>query len=144
MKPIFKRMLSGMLSVAIALSATPIVSAYAEKSEEHFTYSTDDYTVTYSVTNNWSCNYQGSVKIFNNSDRIIHNWSLAYVNDLETTQLWNASAEVYNSVNNLIHKVLAGDLLVDATEEDCEGNKNCIIQIMDQSPLLVAVKYYDE
>ena len=38
MKPIFKSMLSGMLSAVIALSATPIVSAYAEKSEEHFTY----------------------------------------------------------------------------------------------------------
>lgn len=98
MKPIFKRMLSGVLSAVIALSATPIVSAYAEKGEEYFTYCTDDYTVTYSVTNNWSSNYQGSVKIFNNSDKIIHDWSLAYVNDLETTQIWNANAEVYNSI----------------------------------------------
>ena len=35
MKPIFKRMLSGVLSAVIALSATPIVSAYAEKGEEY-------------------------------------------------------------------------------------------------------------
>ena len=50
----------------------------------------------------------------------------------------------YPKLFNLIHKVLAGDWLVDATEEACEGNINCIIQIMDQSPLLVAVKHYDE
>ena len=60
----FKRLLSGVLSAVMAISATPIVSAYAEKSEEHFTYSTDDYTVTYSVTNSWSSNYQGNVKNF--------------------------------------------------------------------------------
>lgn len=46
--------------------------------------------------------------------------------------------------DNLVHKVLAGDWLVDATEEASEANKDCIIQIMNQSPMLVAVKRYDE
>ena len=42
----FKRLLSGVLSPVMPIIATPIVSTYTEKSEEHFTYSTDDYTVT--------------------------------------------------------------------------------------------------
>ncbi|MDD6279683.1 MAG: hypothetical protein PUA81_07880 [Oscillospiraceae bacterium] len=46
--------------------------------------------------------------------------------------------------DNLVHKVLAGDWLVDATEESCEANKNTIMLIIAQSPLLVAVKNYDE
>ena len=50
----------------------------------------------------------------------------------------------YPKLFNLVHKVLAGDWLVDATEEASEANKDCIIQIMNQSPMLVAVKRYDE
>ena len=50
----------------------------------------------------------------------------------------------YPKLFNLVHKVLAGDWLVDATEEASEANKDCIIQIMNQSPMLVAIKQYDE
>ena len=34
MKPIFNRLLSGILSVAVTLSAVPIISAHAEESPE--------------------------------------------------------------------------------------------------------------
>ena len=50
----------------------------------------------------------------------------------------------YPKLFNLVHKVLAGDWLVDATEEASEANKDCIIQIMNQSPMLFTVKRYDE
>jgi hypothetical protein len=38
MKPILKRMLSGVLSTAMTISAVPIVSAHADESEEPYPY----------------------------------------------------------------------------------------------------------
>ena len=38
MKPIFNRLLSGILSVAVTLSAVPIISAHAEESPEMYPY----------------------------------------------------------------------------------------------------------
>lgn len=143
MKPIFKRMLSGVLSAVIALSATPIVSAYAEKGEEYFTYCTDDYTVTYSVTNNWSSNYQGSVKIFNNSDKIIHDWSLAYVNDLETTQIWNANAEVYNSIKFVRNAGYNQDILPNESVEFGFIGTSDNMKIPEKFQLISAPSYVD-
>lgn len=49
----------------------------------------------------------------------------------------------YPKLFNLVHKVLAGDWLTEATNESCEANKNYIIKIMNRSPLLTAVKQYD-
>lgn len=38
MKPIIKRMLSGVLSAVMAVSAVPIVSAHADESTEPYPY----------------------------------------------------------------------------------------------------------
>lgn len=73
MRSIIKHILAGVLSVAVTISSVPIVLAHAEESFNSFTYTTDNYSVTY-------CS---------------------------------------------------------------EANKDCIIQIMNQSPLLTAVKQYD-
>lgn len=35
MKPIFKRMLSGVLSAVMTVSSVPIVTAHAEKTQNH-------------------------------------------------------------------------------------------------------------
>ena len=139
----FKRLLSGVLSAVMAISATPIVSAYAEKSEEHFTYSTDDYTVTYSVTNSWSSNYQGNIKIFNNSNKIIHDWSLAYVNDLETTQLWNTSEEVYNSVKFVRNAGYNQDILPNESVEFGFIGTSDDVKIPEKFQLITAPSYVD-
>lgn len=49
MKTFFNRLLSEALSAAMVISAVPIVSTHAEESIESFTYSNDEYTVTYNV-----------------------------------------------------------------------------------------------
>lgn len=143
MKPIFKRLLSGVLSALIATSAVPIVSAHAEKSTEFFTYSTDEYTVTYSITNHWDNNYQGWIKIFNNSEKTIHDWSLAYVNDLETTQLWNASAEVYNSVKFVRNAGYNQDILPNESVEFGFIGTSADMKTPEKFQLITAPSYVD-
>lgn len=56
MKPMFKRMLSGMLSAVMAISAVPIVSAHADESTEPYPYtlfaaSSDDGAITVNAGN---------------------------------------------------------------------------------------------
>ncbi len=56
MKPIFKRMLSGLLSLAMTVSAVPIVSAHAEESTEPYPYtmfaaSNSDGSITINANN---------------------------------------------------------------------------------------------
>jgi len=56
MKPIFKRLLSGVLSVTMAVSAIPIVSAHADESTEPYPYtifagSSDDGAITINAGN---------------------------------------------------------------------------------------------
>ena len=56
MKPIFKRLLSGILSATMAVSAIPIVSAHAEESTESYPYtmfaaSSDDGAITVNAGN---------------------------------------------------------------------------------------------
>ena len=91
-----------------------------------------------------------NLSYYENSDySVLDNDDIAMINNLAQLRICGEDEfmtvmDNYPKLFNLIHKVLAGDWIVDATEEACEGNKNCIIQIMDQSPLLVAVKHYDE
>ena len=91
-----------------------------------------------------------NLSYYENSDySVLDNDDIAMINNLAQLRIcaedeFMIVMDNYPKLFNLIHKVLAGDWLVDATEEACEGNINCIIQIMDQSPLLVAVKHYDE
>ena len=56
MKPIFKRLLSGVLSATMTVSAIPIVSAHAEESAEPYPYtmfaaSSDDGAITVNAEN---------------------------------------------------------------------------------------------
>ena len=56
MKPIFKRLLSGVLSTIMAISAVPIVSANSEESAESYPYtlfaaSKDDGAITVNAGN---------------------------------------------------------------------------------------------
>ena len=56
MKPIFKRLLSGVLSATMTVSAIPIVSAHAEESAEPYPYtmfasSSDDGAITVNAGN---------------------------------------------------------------------------------------------
>lgn len=56
MKPIFKRLLSGILSATMTVSAIPIVSSHAEESAEPYPYtmfaaSSDDGAITVNAEN---------------------------------------------------------------------------------------------
>ncbi len=46
-----------------------------------YTYKYDDYSVEYTVTSQWDENCNVSVKMTNLSDKVIHNWNLAFATD---------------------------------------------------------------
>lgn len=88
-KNILKRIASGFVSAAIAMTSLPIIPIFAETGTN--SYSFDGYNVEYSVKNEWSDGQAIEVKITNTGDEPILNWAFKYNAQGEISDLWNAS-----------------------------------------------------
>lgn len=62
----------------------------------------DHFQVTYSVTNHWNSQYQSELSIRNTGDAVIQDWCLIYPNTMTIDQIWNGTADCYDTVA-LIH-----------------------------------------
>lgn len=88
-KNFIKRIVSGFVSAAIAMTSLPIIPIFAETGTN--SYSFDGYNVEYSVKNEWSDGQAIEVKITNTGDEPILNWAFKYNAQGEISDLWNAS-----------------------------------------------------
>ena len=58
--------------------------------EKAHAYQSDNCTITYSITNEWSGNQQISVSITNDGEETHRNWAIMFDNAGEITNIWNA------------------------------------------------------
>lgn len=84
----FKRFISAILSLVIMLVMFESIPVYAKTGTETYTY--EDYTIDYSVSNEWTDNQSVEVKITNTGEESILNWALKYDAKGEISGLWNA------------------------------------------------------
>lgn len=88
-----KRIISGFVAAAMAVTILPQIPAFAETGST--TYSYDGYDVEYSVLNEWDNGQSVEIKVTNTGNESILNWALKCDVDGEISDLWNAS--VYNN-----------------------------------------------
>lgn len=88
-----KRLISGLVAAATAITTLPHIPAFAETGST--TYSYDGYDVEYSVLNEWDNGQSVEVKVTNTGGDSILNWAFKYDAEGEISGLWNAS--VYNN-----------------------------------------------
>lgn len=112
-----KRILSLILSVTV-FASTFNVNAFASESgvdvgtygktdgvnswdgiTTEKSYEADNYGVTFSLNEYWDGGYNASVRVENTSDETIHNWYLAYDENYDIKNIWNA--EVYDNNDGL-------------------------------------------
>lgn len=88
-KQIAKRLISGFMAAATAITFMPQIPAFAETGTT--TYSYDGYDVEYSVLNEWDNCQTVEIKVTNMSDDSILNWAVKYDAHGEISNLWNAA-----------------------------------------------------
>lgn len=84
-----KRLLSGVVAVAMAATMLPTIPAFAATGTT--TYSYDGYTVDYTVVNEWDNGQSVEVKITNTGEESILNWAFKYDAEGKIDNLWNAT-----------------------------------------------------
>ena len=84
-----KRLLSGVVAVAMAATMLPTIPAFAATGTT--TYSYDGYTVDYTVVNEWDNGQAVEVKITNTGEESILNWAFKYDAEGKIDNLWNAT-----------------------------------------------------
>lgn len=92
----FKRVISGLVGVAIAASMFTSMpfSVFAEDKTEtnNQTYVYDDYEVSYQVTNSWGDTEVVSVTLSNTGDNTIEDWMRYFVQDtMEKQLIWRSA-----------------------------------------------------
>lgn len=92
-KQTVKRLISGLVAAATAITMLPHIPAFAETGTT--TYSYDGYDVEYFVLNEWDNGQSVEVKVTNTGGDSILNWAFKYDAEGEISGLWNAS--VYNN-----------------------------------------------
>lgn len=90
----FKRILSGVISVAMAASMTAVIPVSAEDNTLR-TYLGDGYEVSYSIKSSWDGNQNIEVTLTNTGSESLLNWALKYDAHGEIGGLWNGT--VYDS-----------------------------------------------
>lgn len=88
-KQTVKRMISGFVAAATAITILPQMPAFAETGAT--TYSYDGYDVEYSVLNEWDNGQTVEIKVTNTGDDSILNWAVKYDAQGEISNLWNAT-----------------------------------------------------
>ena len=88
-KQTVKRLISGLVAAATAITMLPHIPAFAETGTT--TYSYDGYDVEYSVLNEWDNGQTVEIKVTNTSDDSILNWAVKYNAQGEISNLWNAA-----------------------------------------------------
>ena len=83
-----KRLISGFVAAAAAVTMLPQMPAFAETGATAYSY--DGYDVEYSVLNEWNNGQSVEVKVTNTGDDSILNWALKYDAEGEVDNLWNA------------------------------------------------------
>ena len=84
----FKRFISAILSLVMVMFMFESIPVYAKTGTETYTY--EDYTIDYSVSNEWTGHQSVEVKITNTGEESILNWALKYDAKGEISGLWNA------------------------------------------------------
>lgn len=84
-----KRIISVILTIAMVLGISMETFA-AYTGEKAHAYQSDNCTITYSITNEWSGNQQISVSITNDGEKTLRNWAVMFDNAGEITNIWNA------------------------------------------------------
>lgn len=84
-----KRIISVILTIAMVLGISMETFA-AYGGEKSRAYQSDNCTITYSITNEWSGNQQISVSITNDGEETLRNWAVMFDNAGEITNIWNA------------------------------------------------------
>lgn len=84
-----KRIISVILTIAMVLGISMETFAAYEGDKAH-AYKSDNCTITYSITNEWSGNQQISVSITNDGEETLRNWAVMFDNAGEITNIWNA------------------------------------------------------
>lgn len=100
-----KRLISGLLSAAMAMNVITILpaNAFALGTESRI-YEKEGYTVTYRIGSEWDNNRSVEVTIENTGEESILNWALKYDVGGEVYNLWNSkvydSSEEYTVIKN--------------------------------------------
>lgn len=84
-----KRIISVILTLVMVLGISMETFA-AYTGEKARAYQSDNCTISYSITNEWSGNQQISVSITNNGEETLRNWAVMFDNSGEITNIWNA------------------------------------------------------
>ena len=89
LKSNFKRILSGVMSLAMAATLVPSIPVLAEDfTTQNYVY--DNYAVSYNVTNSWGDTEVVSVTLSNTGDSTIENWMLYFDPNGSTSSIWDA------------------------------------------------------
>lgn len=104
-KKMNKRLISGLLSAAMAINVITMLPANAfALGAESKIYEKEGYTVTYRIGSEWDNNRSVEVTIENTGEESILNWALKYDVGGEVYNLWNSkvydSSEEYTVIKN--------------------------------------------
>ncbi|WP_028519884.1 cellulose binding domain-containing protein [Ruminococcus flavefaciens] len=95
-----RRIMSSCLSAVVFLSV--ISSLPASAASEPIVFAYDNYTVSYTVTDEWTGGQNVSVKLTNTGDEPIFNWALKYDSGSEIRDLYNANVYDNDNTNYVI------------------------------------------
>lgn len=84
-----KRITSVILTIAMVLGISMETFA-AYTGEKAHAYQSDNCTITYSITNEWSGNQRISVSITNDGEETHRNWAIMFDNSSRIANIWNA------------------------------------------------------
>lgn len=83
-------------SISFGFQASGKFSGYPEKYEivnGKAAAKDNDYTVKYSLDNDWGTGFTGNISIINNTDTVLEDWSIEFDFDRNITSVWNAEKE---------------------------------------------------
>lgn len=95
-----KRLISGLVAAATAITMLPHIPAFAETGTT--TYSYDGYDVDYSVLNEWDNGQTVEIKVTNTGDDSILNWAFKYDAKGEINNLWNATVHDHQGEDYIV------------------------------------------
>lgn len=85
-----KKLISLFMAVVMLFGIGAEAFAAYEGDKAH-TYESADFTIVYTITNEWTGNQQVSVSITNNSEETLRNWAIKFDNTGTISNIWNAS-----------------------------------------------------
>lgn len=101
----------------------------------------DDYSVDYTVVNDWGSGFQADITITNNTEKVLEDWVLEFDYDRDITNIWNGVTESHEDSHYVIKNAGYNANIKEGKSVTIgfSGEKGTLLDIPDN----IVVKSYD-